>query len=421
MEEQLDRFARFITMTGAVSVGLIIVAVLITGFEERALPGMILGFSGAVAGRLLLSRGRHLGMLVMLYASAVGAWLGSAAAPSAASALSAAMVYLLLASFAAIHLSSRQLAIYGAVCFAGTTSLVAYVHSLGTAVALYPGGVMAIVLVPTGFLVLGQIAVLVRTTIAQLEAAEEDARMALEARGRFLANMSHELRTPLNAIIGYSEILMEDLADREEAVDDLGSIHRSGKLLLGHIDALLDLAKLEAGRLDVYVEPVDVTMLAHEMAADQKPQFDLRGNELRLELAPGLSLATDRQKLRQILTNLLSNANKFTNGGTVTLRTRVRPDRVEFEVADTGIGITEEAMERVFQPFMQADISTTRVYGGTGLGLALVHEFSFLLGGGVTLESVHGEGTTFCVWLPFGYDGPPSRPMPSRPPSPLGG
>ena len=230
------------------------------------------------------------------------------------------------------------------------------------------------------------------------------------------------LLAPLASLCVYhGAMALNDLADREEAVDDLGSIHRSGKLLLGHIDALLDLAKLEAGRLDVYVEPVDVTTLAHEMAADQKPQFDLRGNELRLELAPGLSLATDRQKLRQILTNLLSNANKFTNGGTVTLRTRVRPDRVEFEVADTGIGITEEAMERVFQPFMQADISTTRVYGGTGLGLALVHEFSFLLGGGVTLESVHGEGTTFCVWLPFGYDGPPSRPMPSRPPSPLGG
>jgi len=220
--------------------------------------------------------------------------------------------------------------------------------------------------------------------------------------------MSHELRTPLNAIIGYSELLLGDLDD-EAAKEDLRRIHWSGTSLLTQINAMLDLSKLEAGEMRVHIETIDLVEVGHELLALLHPLMASQGNVASLEMEPGLSVRTDRQKLLQVLTNLLTNANKFTENGNVTLRGRREGDEVWLEVADTGIGMDGDVLSRVFRPFMQADTSTTRVYGGTGLGLTLVRRFTGLLGGEVDVVSELGLGSTFVVRLPLtpsSKDGP---------------
>jgi len=250
-----------------------------------------------------------------------------------------------------------------------------------------------------------------RRTEALLERARLDAEEASKAKSLFLANMSHELRTPLNAIIGYSEMLQEDAADfgYAEISPDLDKINTAGKHLLGIINEILDLSKIEAGRIDITVESFLVHDVIDTVVGTISPLLTVNKNTLELDCAPNLgTMATDVTRLRQILFNFLSNAAKFTKNGTITLsahrtpRTEHTPksDQLRFSVSDTGIGMDAEQLGRVFDPFIQGDSSTTRKYGGTGLGLTVNREFARLLGGEVEVKSTLGKGSIFTVCLP---------------------
>ncbi len=234
--------------------------------------------------------------------------------------------------------------------------------------------------------------------VAERAAAAE--ATANRAKSQFLANMSHELRTPLNAIIGYSEMLAEDAEDdgHDEIVPDLGKIRASGEHLLGLVNDVLDLSKVEAGKMDLHVETFSVRDVLDTAVAAVRPLAEQNGNTLVVE-ADGLpaTMRSDATRVRQILLNLLSNACKFTHGGTVTLSGTAEGGAVAFRVRDTGIGMTAEQVGKLFQPFVQADASTTRKYGGTGLGLAISQRFAQLLEGDVTVESAPGEGSTFTL------------------------
>ena len=266
---------------------------------------------------------------------------------------------------------------------------------------------------------------LIKTFAAQSVLAIQNARLfheiddkgrQLEVAGQhksqFLANMSHELRTPLNAIIGYSEILQEDVADlgQDALVPDLKKIEGAGRHLLGLINDILDLSKIEAGRMDVFLEDVALVPLLEEVRALIVPLAEKNGNTLELRLAEGLgSIRTDRTKLKQSLLNILSNGSKFTENGRLTVvAERFENDRpmVRFAVSDTGIGMTEEQLGRLFQAFSQAEASTAQKYGGTGLGLAISRRFCQLLGGDITVTSRPGEGSTFTIVLPARSEAP---------------
>jgi signal transduction histidine kinase len=219
--------------------------------------------------------------------------------------------------------------------------------------------------------------------------------------------MSHELRTPLNAIIGIAEMLLEEAEDAGGAAqaEPLRRIHGAGRHLLSLINDILDLSKIEAGKMDLFLEEFDVAVMLAEARATIEPLVAGNGNTLELLADPALGvMRSDQVKVRQALFNLLSNAAKFTRGGRITLQARRLAgedgDRLEFEVSDTGIGMTTEQVARLFQPFSQADSSTTRYYGGTGLGLAITRHFCRLLGGDVAVESERGKGSTFTVTLP---------------------
>ncbi len=255
----------------------------------------------------------------------------------------------------------------------------------------------------------------------QLAQAKEEAVTANRSKSLFLANMSHELRTPLNAIIGYSELLVEEAQDagEEAAIPDLKKIHGAGKHLLGLINEVLDLSKIEAGKMELHLEEVALGPLLQEVIDTVRPLADARGNRLALDAhAPG-SMHTDVTKLRQMLFNLLGNAAKFTDKGEIALRAR-REDAdgrewLVFEVEDTGIGMTAGQQEGLFQPFSQADASTTRKYGGTGLGLALSRHFARMLGGDIDLRSAAGVGTTFTIRVPADARAPQSAPETAAP------
>jgi two-component system, sensor histidine kinase and response regulator len=245
------------------------------------------------------------------------------------------------------------------------------------------------------------------TLVDQLRVTQRQAEAATRAKSDFLASMSHELRTPLNAIILYSELLQEEAADRAQtgSIPDLQRIQGSGKHLLELINGILDLSKIEAGKMTLSLEEIDVKSMVADVLDTLGPIVRQKNNTLEVRCSPDLDVMfADLMKTRQILLNLLSNAGKFTRNGTITLE--VRPGTidgtpaVEFTVTDTGMGMTAEQTARIFDPFTQADVTTTRKYGGTGLGLAIVSRFCVLMGGRVSVQSEPGRGSRFTVVLP---------------------
>jgi PAS domain S-box-containing protein len=242
-----------------------------------------------------------------------------------------------------------------------------------------------------------------RRRAADLSREKEAAEAANKAKSNFLANMSHELRTPLNAIIGYSEMLQEMAADdgHEEYQGDLKKIHSAGQHLLELINDVLDISKIEAGKMDLYIESFSLDQTIEEVQAVVDPLAKKNSNQLVIEKAPQLGMIrADAMKVRQCLLNLLSNACKFTSNGTVRLEASRQEGWVTFEVSDTGIGMTKEQMGKLFRAFQQADSSTTRKFGGTGLGLAISRRFCQIMNGDITVRSEPGQGTTFTMRIP---------------------
>ncbi|HZA66667.1 MAG TPA: response regulator [Geminicoccaceae bacterium] len=261
----------------------------------------------------------------------------------------------------------------------------------------------------------------------QVLEARDQAMEATRAKSRFLANMSHELRTPLNAIIGITEMLKEDAGEQgaEDQVEPLDRIHRAGNHLLHLINEILDLSKIEAGRLELHVEDVDIRALVDEAAATATPLAEKNRNRLQVACPDDVGvMASDLTRLRQVILNLLANACKFTTDGEVALevaRERQEPgDVIRFTVRDTGIGMTSEQMSKLFQEFSQADTSTTRRFGGTGLGLAISRRLCQAMGGDIALVSEPGKGTTATVRLPARQDGiaTAAQPKPQVVPAP---
>ncbi len=245
----------------------------------------------------------------------------------------------------------------------------------------------------------------------QLEQAKELAEEASKAKSQFLANVSHELRTPLNAIIGLSQLLQEDATDlgvEEDFTTDLEIINTSGKHLLELINDILDLSKIEAGKMTLYPETFEVLPLINNLVPTIKPTIEQNGSCLEIDCDGELgTMYQDQTRVKQVLLNLLSNASKFTKNGKITLKIR-RKDAVDdipgktitFTVKDTGIGMTEHQLNQLFKPFTQGDASTTKKYGGTGLGLAITRHFCQMMGGDIDVQSEFEVGSTFTVWLP---------------------
>ncbi|MEM7016463.1 MAG: response regulator [Pseudomonadota bacterium] len=239
------------------------------------------------------------------------------------------------------------------------------------------------------------------------EHAQEEAEAANYAKSRFLANMSHELRTPMNAMIGYGELMLEEAHDMElpEFTGDLQKILTSGRHLLSLINDLLDISKIESGKMELQLEEFSIDSLIEELAVTVEPLIEKNSNCLNIRMAKNLGTCfADLTKIRQIILNLVGNAAKFTENGKIILTvakcTNEPREVLHISVADDGIGMTEEQQVKIFEPFIQADASTTRKYGGTGLGLAITKNFAEMMGGNIKVEGSSGKGSTFHVRIP---------------------
>jgi len=255
---------------------------------------------------------------------------------------------------------------------------------------------------------LSQVVVSFNNIATELMLARDQALEANRSKSTFLANMSHELRTPLNAIIGYSELIEEEMMDEgsDDYIPDLKKIQTAATHLLSLINDILDLSKIEAGKMELFLEKVDVKRMIADVNSTIMPMIEKKENKLEVNCPEDLpEMFTDLTKTRQILFNLLSNASKFTDKGTIKLDVAIREfanqDWIVFTVTDTGIGMTLDHMERLFKDFSQADSSTTRKYGGTGLGLSISRRFAQMMGGDITVTSQQNAGSTFTVTLPI--------------------
>lgn len=262
---------------------------------------------------------------------------------------------------------------------------------------------------------------LIRSRTMDLARARDEALDASRAKSAFLANMSHELRTPLNAVIGYSEMILEDAAEKSEFpyLDDVEKIRMSGKHLLDLINDVLDLSKIESGKMELHLETFKLTPLVDEVITGLRPLIEKNHNRLRTSHAADLGkVEADGTKVRQIIMNLVSNAAKFTENGVITLSTRRHKrfgiDWITIEVTDSGIGMSPEQISQLFIEFNQGDTSTTRKYGGTGLGLAISRRFCEMMGGEIRVASQLGQGSTFTVEIPAKVIGPKVDPKEIR-------
>jgi signal transduction histidine kinase len=257
-------------------------------------------------------------------------------------------------------------------------------------------GVYAVLVVAT------DVSDLVRARLAA-ENAQREALAASRAKSDFLARMSHELRTPLAAIIGYGELLVDEITGpiNEEQRRQLQRIRSSANHLLAIIDEILTLARMEAGKERVELRDVEINDLMESVASMAEPLASAKGLGFQMNVEPAeMTLHTDAVKLRQVLLNLLSNAVKYTDAGQISVKTETRDGVVDFLVTDTGVGVSEDNLEKIFEPFWQVEQTTTRRAGGTGLGLAVTRQFVELLGGSIYVQSTLGKGSTFRVTIP---------------------